>query len=125
MNLFKRDVFHVIEIDKATKLPELTGDLKESLKTLSLLPSFQYLIQRFRVKKAAMEASLREGFKLDTEQLRYLQAGIFWAGEIERDIKTLTQERTQSRPATEDEAAQFKRIADSISLIGQDSTPQG
>lgn len=124
MNLFKRDIYHVVELDKATKLPELTGDLKESLKTLSMLPAFQYIMQRFRIKKAAMEASLREGFKLDTEQLRYLQAGIFWAGEIERDLKTLTQERTQSRPATEDEMAQFKRIADSISLIGQE-TPQG
>jgi hypothetical protein len=128
MNIFKGETehhYHVIEFDKSTKLPELTGDLRESLKTLALLPSFQYLMQRFRVKKAAMESTLREGFKLDEQQLRYCQAGIYWAGEIERDIKILTQDQTQPRPASVDELAAFKQVAKAITLVGQDETPQG
>ena len=83
MSLFKGETehhYHVIEFDKTTKLPELTGDLRESLKTLAIQPAFQYLMQRFRIKKAAMETTLREGFKLDEQQLRYCQAGIYWAG---------------------------------------------
>lgn len=124
MNLFSKPehIYHVVEIDKSTKLPELSGDLRESLKTLSLLPGFQYLMQRFRVKKAAMEATLREGFKLDEQQLRYCQSGIYWAGEIERDIKILTQEQPQRRPASVDEMAEFKKVSNSITLIGQDET---
>lgn len=128
MNLFKREpehVYHVVEFDKSTKLPELTGDLRESLKTLSLLPAFQYLMQRFRIKKAAMETTLREGFKLDEQQLRYCQAGIYWAGEIERDIKLLTQEQPSTRPASVDELEAFKRVAKAITLVGQEETPQG
>jgi hypothetical protein len=127
MNLFKREpIYHVVEYDKTTKLPELTGDLRESLKTLAMLPAFQYLMQRFRVKKAAMESTLREGFKLDEIQLRYCQAGIFWAGEIERDIQTLTQDRPQSRPAVHDEMEEFRKVARSITLVGQDDlTSQG
>jgi len=129
MNLFKREPehhYHVIEFDKSTKLPELTGDLRESLKTLALLPAFQYLMQRFRVKKAAMESTLREGFKLDEQQLRYCQAGIYWAGEIERDIKLLTQDQSQARPAKVDEMEEFRKVARSITLIGQDDiNPQG
>ena len=126
MNLFKREpICHVVEIDKSTKLPELTGDLRESLRTLALLPAFQYLLQRFRVKKAAMESTLREGFKLDEQQLRYCQAGIYWAGEIERDIKLLTQDVTQSRPAQVDELEEFRKISKAINLVGQDTTPQG
>lgn len=128
MNLFKREpehIYHVVEFDKQTKLPELTGDLRESLKTLALQPAFQYLMQRFRVKKAAMESTLREGFKLDEQQLRYCQAGIYWAGEIERDIKLLTQEQPQRRPAQVDELEEFRKVARSISLIGDDSNPQG
>ena len=126
MNLFKREpIYHVVEIDKSTKLPELTGDLRESLRTLALLPAFQYLLQRFRVKKAAMESTLREGFKLDEQQLRYCQAGIYWAGEIERDIKLLTQDVTQSRPAQVDELEEFRKISKAINLVGQDTTPQG
>lgn len=127
MNLFKREpehVYHVVEVDKNTKLPELTGDLRESLKTLALLPAFQYLMQRFRVKKAAMESTLREGFKLDEQQLRYCQAGIYWAGEIERDIRLLTQEQPTRRPASVDELAAFKQVAKAITLVGDETTPQ-
>lgn len=129
MNLFKREpehIYHVVEFEKNTKLPELTGDLRESLKTLAMLPAFQYIMQRFRIKKAAMESTLREGFKLDEQQLRYCQAGIYWAGEIERDIKTLTQDTPQARPATNDELAEFRKISRAITLVGEeDSNPQG
>src|SRR5579864_5212939 len=117
MNLFKREqehVYHVVEYDRNTKLPELTGDLRESLKSLAMQPAFVYLMQRFRVKKAAMESTLREGFKLDEQQLRYCQAGIYWAGEIERDIQLLTQEQPQRRPASVDELAEFKKISKAI-----------
>jgi hypothetical protein len=129
MNLFKKEVehhYHVVEFDRTTKLPELTGDLRESLKTLSMLPAFQYLMQRFRVKRASMETTLREGFKLDEQQLRYCQAGIYWAQEIERDIQLLTQEQPTRRPATVDELAAFKNVSSAITLVGQDdSSPQG
>lgn len=119
--MFTKEVhhYHVVEFDKNTKLPELTGDLRESLKTLALLPGFQYLMQRFRVKKAAMESTLREGFKLDEQQLRYCQAGIYWAREIERDIQLLTQDQPQRRPASVDELAEFKKMSSAISLVGQ------
>jgi hypothetical protein len=79
-------------------------------------------MQRFRIKKAAMETTLREGFKLDEQQLRYCQAGIYWAGEFERDIQILTQEQPQRRPAHIDEMSEFKRIHNAISLVGQDDS---
>lgn len=121
--MFTKEIHHhhVIELDKQTKLPELTGDLKESLKTLSLHPAFQYLLQRFRLKRASMEATLKEGFNLTEQQLRYCQAGIYWAGEMERDIKLLTQDKPQARPASVDELAEFNKIKSSIDLVGQPS----
>ena len=128
MNFWKRESthhYHVVELDKSTKLPELTGDLRSALQTLALQPAFQYLMQRFRVKKAAMEGTLREGFKLDETQLRYCQAGIYWAGEIERDIKLLTQEQPTTRPASVDELESFRRVSKAITLVGQDDIPQG
>lgn len=112
---------HVIELDRDSKLPELTGDLREALRALALSPAFTYLMHRFRVKKAAMETTLREGFKLDEQQLRYCQAGIWWAGEIERDIKSLTQAPSQTRPAVRDELEEFKKIASAVQLVGQES----
>jgi hypothetical protein len=126
-DFLKKEVhhYHVVELDKNTRLPELTGDLREGLKSLALQPAFQYLMHRFRIKKAAMEATLREGFKLDEQQLRYCQSGIYWAGEFERDITILTQDQPQRRPAKVDELEEFKRINRAISLVGQEDTPQG
>lgn len=117
-NRKEEHIYHVVEYDKNTKLPELTGDLREALKSLAMQPAFNYIMQRFRIKKAAMEATLREGFKLDEQQLRYCQAGIFWSGELERDIQTLTQAQPQRRPAETDELAEFKRISRAIDLVG-------
>jgi hypothetical protein len=122
MDLFKRKTqhhYHVVEVDKTTKLPELTGDLRESLKTLAVHPAFQYIMQRFRVKKAAMETTLREGFNLEEKQLRYCQSGIYWAAELERDIQILTQAQPTRRPAVVDELDEFHKVAQSIELIGQ------
>jgi hypothetical protein len=71
-----------------------------------------------------METTLREGFKLDEQQLRYCQAGIYWAGEIERDIKLLTQEQPTRRPASVDELEAFKQVSKAITLVGEEP-PQG
>lgn len=119
--IFSKDVhhYHVVEIDKETKLPELTGDLRESLKALKLMPAFQYIMLRLRVKKAACQTALNEGFELDEKKLRYLQAGVFWAGDIERDIRILTQDQTTSRPPSNDELENFKKIQASLTLIDQ------
>lgn len=123
MNLFKREIkethhYHTIELQANSKLPELTGDLRESLKTLSLYPAFQYLLQRLRFQKAAMETTLREGINLTETQLRYLQAGIFWAGQMEKDITVLTQSSPNSRPAQEDEHAEFEKVRQNLDMVG-------
>lgn len=117
--IFVNDVYHVVEIDKTTKLPELTGDLVESIKALQHNAAFNYLIQRQRVKKFGMQNTLNEGFNLPETQLRYLQAGIFWAGDLERDYQTLIKDRPAQRQATTDEEDRFKQIAASLDLIGQ------
>lgn len=123
MNLFKREVkeihhYHTVELPANSKLPELTGDLRESLKTLFLYPAFQYLLQRLRFQKAAMETALREGINLTETQLRYLQAGIFWAGQIEKDISVLTQASANIRPVQEDERAEFDKVRQNLDMVG-------
>lgn len=111
--------YHTVELDPAAKLPELTGDLKESIKALANHPGFQYLLTRFRHQKAAMNTSLQEGFNLPETQLRYIQAGVFWAGFFEREARLLTQTAPKSAPATNGEAEQFAKIRQAIDLIGQ------
>lgn len=111
--------YHVIELEKGSKLPELNGDLKESIKALVAHPGFNYLLQRLRFQKSAMETTLREGLNLTEIQLRYLQAGIYWASQLERDISTLTQTRPQAQPAPDNAAGEFERVRQNVELVGQ------
>lgn len=110
--------YQIVEVKEGSKLPEITADLRESLKTLQYSPAFNYILMRLRFQKAAMETSLREGLQLDEKQLRYLQAGIYWASQIERDISALTQVSASTpRPAFDNEADEFNKIHSSLELI--------
>lgn len=110
--------YQIVEVKEGSKLPEITSDLRESLKTLQYSPAFQYLMMRARFKKAGMRAQMDEGINLSETQLRYLQAGIYWAGDMERDINALTQVSASTpRPAFDNEADEFNKIHSSLELI--------
>src|SRR5580692_4779875 len=113
MKWFEKEVvrYQLVEVEKGTKLPELTADLREQLRALQFSPAFQYLLMRFRYKKAAMDAAVQQGIDLSEIQLRYLQAGMYWAGELERDVTALTQASASNpRPAFDNEAEEFRKI---------------
>lgn len=115
---FTKEVIHVIELEKGTKLPELTTDLKESLKSLQHSPAFQYILSRLRHQGAALNNTLREGMQLTETQIRFLQAGLYWTSFIEKDFAKLTQTVPQARPATDPEAEQFREMQRSVELVG-------
>ena len=110
----------VVELEKATKLPELTGDLKESLKTLVFHPGFVYLQQKLRYERALLQKYLSEGYQLDEKALRHLQAGVHYLGYLESEIKRLTaQTGAAARESFAAEAEAFDKIRASVDLIGQ------
>lgn len=111
------EVIHVVEVEKGTKLPELTGDLKESLKALQHAPAFQYLLHRLRHQNAALMNTLKEGMQLTEIQMRFLQAGIYWTAYIEKDFAKLTQTVPQARPASDPEADLFRQIQGNMELV--------
>lgn len=108
----------VIELEKGSKLPELTGDLRENLKTLQHSAGFNYLLQRLRVQRASLLAHLREGLNLNETQLRYLQAGIYWAGWLESELQSLTVNKQAPRATTPDEDMEFSKVRESLQLVG-------
>lgn len=119
MDLFKREPKYIfIELDKAVKLPELTPDLKETIKTLQYHPGFVYLTQKLRIQRGLIERYLQEGFELDEKQLRYLQAGVFWLAYLDRELKTATHVPAPTRPADDSEAELFQQIQSNMDLIG-------
>ena len=121
MKLFEtkiKHIDHIVELPAGTKLPELTGDLRESLKSLSLHPGFAYLLQRQRYQCAGVQNALKEGMNLTETQIRFLQAGLYWLSFIEKDLNSLTQTIKPERPAQEDERALFNRVRESLDLVG-------
>jgi hypothetical protein len=118
--MFKRESqYKYIEVEKGTRLPELTNDLKESLAVLSHHPAFQYILMRLRFEKGQVQAYLNEGYQLDDKALRYLQAGIYWLSYIETQVNSLTRQPSPSRiDVPVDLNEEFRTIASSLESIG-------
>jgi len=111
----------LVEVEKGGKLPELTADLKESLKALQYNTGHNYLLQRLKYHKALLQKNLNEGLQLDEVQLRYLQAGLYWVGWLENEIKTLTQAPSSTpRPAAPIEQEEFERLQAHLELVGKE-----
>jgi len=116
--IFNKPTILVLELDQFTKLPELTGDLRESLKTLEYHPGFQYLLQRLQVDEASLVAQFKEGLGMSEIQLRYLQAGIYWTGWLKNELKSLTTKRSNARTPTFNEIEEFNKINQNLQLVG-------
>lgn len=110
--------YQVVEIEKGSKLPELTGDLKESLKALAHAPAFQYLLMRLRYQRALIQNSLNEGLNLTETQIRFLQAGAYWTAQIEKDFNKLIQSTPVTREALVNEESEFRKMQESLELVG-------
>jgi len=112
--------YKIIEVEKPhSPLPELTQDVKESLKTLKYQPGYIYLMQRFNLQRAELERQLKFGFSLTEQQLHFLQAGIYHMGWIEEQIKTLTKEpRKAEFIPSPDEIELFERHSAALEAVG-------
>lgn len=122
-NLFKRaEKFVVVEVEKAeAKLPELSAELRESVKTLQHHPGFQYLMAKFRYERAMLEKYLHEGFQLPEAGLRHLQAGVHYMKWMEDEVKKLVfAVERNARTAAQHEVDEFERIRESITLVGEE-----
>lgn len=109
----------VIELERTAELPQLTAELKDSLRTLQVHPGFHYLLQRFRMEKASLQHALHSGFNLTERELHHLQAGIHFAGWFDSELNRLTQiPRKAEREISLDERKLFDEVRSSLELIG-------
>jgi hypothetical protein len=117
--IVKYPVYKIIEAPKASPLPELTTELKESLRALQLHPGFQYLMMRLQLERATIRETLEKGYQIPEGGLRHLQAGVYYTGWLENEIKRLTSvPRGPERTATPDEERLFAEAHSALELIG-------
>lgn len=103
-SLFSGTVYRVLEIEGSLKLPELSADLKDSLRSLQYHPGHNYMLSRLKLEQANLRKYLAEGFKLSEQELHHLQAGVFYTGWLEREINRLTSvpRKVESAVSSED-----------------------
>lgn len=124
MNWFKQQVktvYRLLEVEKAAALPPLTPELKDSLRTLQFHPGFQYMTSRLHFQRAELKRYLEEGFKLSEPELRHVQAGAFWAGWLERELRSLTfTPQVSPVEVSPDDADLFRQMQDNLELVGHE-----
>jgi len=111
---------NVIEVSGSpTPLPELTPDLKDSLRSLQFHPGFVYLLTRLRLERAQLRKCLEQGYQLEHGALRHLQAGVHYTGYIEDTLLSLTATPAPpKRDATLNELELFNKVRENLELVG-------
>jgi len=120
--LFTRVEHRVVEVEKGTRLPELTTEVKESLKSLQYHPGFQYLQAKLRLERATLQRYLHEGFTLTEGQLHHLQGGIHYLGYLESELaKHLKADIRTVRTATSNEVEHLDKFISNLETVGDES----
>ena len=110
--------YRVLEVEGAVKLPELTPELKDSLRVLQSHSGFQYMLTRLKLEQANLKKYLHEGFQLSEQEMHHLQAGIHYTGWLEREIARLTSvpRKVESAISSEDHKL-FEEVRSSLDII--------
>lgn len=115
MNIFKRPKqLQIVEVPKG--MPSLDVAGRKALAGLAEHPGLNYLINKIRLQRAALESALKYGQHQNMNDVLVLQAGIRWLTWVENQF-LLAVERpgnTTKRDPNEDELA---ALAQSLSFI--------
>lgn len=118
----RTEKYIIIEIDKAIgKVPTLTQEIRDSVKSLQYHPGFVYLQKKFHAERAYLETLLHEGHTLSERELHHLQAGIHYLSYLDSELKKMFVDipKNNTRSAYDDEVDAFERIRSHVETIGQ------
>lgn len=121
-NIFTKSLpkveYRTLELSKPVHLAPVTPELKDSLRALQLHPGFQYLMSRLSLEQANVKKFLEEGFKATETELRFLQAGVYYTGWLQREIERLTSVPRPAAQALEiDDQQLFEEINSQMEVI--------
>lgn len=106
----------IVEVEKGVRVTE---DDDRLIATLQEHPGMTALLNRFRLKRAVLEAQLRSRQK-DIRDADFLVAGIYWLGFAESEISQATHRvSAKSTPRFADlETQEFEKARTAIQSIG-------
>jgi len=110
-------VTKVLEVERPAALPDIDH---ETLATLQHHPGMLYLLAKLRLQKAYLDNKLRYECQPDLRSYDMLQAGIFWASWLERQLEQeLTLKKAPPRLADPSELDTFSQVSDQLTLVGR------
>lgn len=113
MNLFRRFKLVQVEVPKSA---EVTPEGRASLAMLKDHPGFNYLINRLRLQRAALESALKFSKHQDFNQVLDLQAGIRWMMWLENQFMLAIQHPTREE-SRDPNAEELAALAEALSHI--------
>ena len=108
---FTKVEYRTVEVEKPAPITGNTEDHVLAVKQLEHNPGFQYLMRKFRLQKAALQAHLLRDPHKGMMQVIRLQEGIRWAGWFEDQLaRALAWKKPQAENPQADLQAEFERI---------------
>jgi hypothetical protein len=115
MNFFKRfKQIQFVEVPKG--LPQLDHAGRLALAGLAEHPGFNYLINRIRIQRAALESGLKYGQHQNMNDVLALQSGIRWLTWVENQF-LLAVERPSQKAPRDPNADELEALQNALSFI--------
>jgi hypothetical protein len=115
MNLFKRSKqVQIVEVPKGMPSLDLAG--RKALAGLAEHPGLNYLINKIRLQRAALESALKYGQHQNMNDVLGLQSGIRWLTWVENQF-LLAVERPSSVERRDPNADELTALEQSLSFI--------
>ena len=117
--VFKPDIqYKIVEVEKTKRLGHIDPEIHKSVASLSIHPGFRYLLKKLAVEQAMLEGEIKSA---PLKDVKSLQAGIYWAGWLDRQLKfesALAAPHTTVSP-TQEEIDAFNQINAQLQVVGQ------
>lgn len=120
--LFKPDIkYQVVEVDKPRELAHTDLETRKSVASLALHPGFRYLLAKLKTQKKFLEGQLISTPHTSIRDVHQLQAGIFWCGWLDSQLKYETALSEPKLPvsATQEELDAFAQVNAQLEIVGQ------
>jgi bacterioferritin (cytochrome b1) len=107
-------------VELPTERKKITPESEASILNLHGNPGFTALMDRIRVQKSVLEATLKNERHPDIRVVDHLQSGIYWLTYLEKYVDRLVHKRLTARAIEmePEEADEVARIQSAIERIG-------
>ena len=121
--MFGRKKVLIVEVERPRPIVELDEEMAGTIASLSHHPGFLYLLDKLRLDRSYLEATLLNRRQNSLDEVNFLKAGVAWSrwleGQLERSVKF-------KRPAPQNpeltEQQMFDKLKEFVTVIGDEET---